>query len=401
MQTQTQVILNNPHICAVPFGAITIGPGGELKVCCRTTEWPSHISKWENLNDWFNGAYLENIRYEFKNNLWPSACKKCKFQADQGITPQKDLFYFNQTPVGDNPTAKKKQIHFLEFTPSNLCNQTCVMCGSGYSSKWYSFDKKAVEQGLTFRARDDGLTNIHRKPYQMSEEDFQKVLDILPNVKTLSLKGGEPFAEPRNIKILQHCIKHNINLDRLFVTSNIHAIQDSTWDYLTFLKRRGCNIIISCSLDGTGKTYEWIRSTPFDKTIDNLQKGFKLIGRESFVVLMTVCLYNFFDVNKDTHFWLNKMNVRKLCYNYVYGPSYVSPSLMPSNLIDPVIKNWKQSFGTNDRLDDTNNFTMIKHVPAKDTEYKEIKQWLNYVNNMRGFDILAYQPKLKEWLDTI
>ena len=137
--------------CKAPWSMITIGPRGELKLCCSTHEYASHISKQDSLLDWFNGDYYNEVRSKFIDKIWPTACKICKKSVEQNHTPSRDFPYFANLPTRNNVELEIKYPLALEFTPSNLCNQTCAMCGSNFSSKWYSHDKRAVEEGLIWR----------------------------------------------------------------------------------------------------------------------------------------------------------------------------------------------------------------------------------------------------------
>ncbi len=386
--------------CKAPWSMITIGPGGELKLCCSTHEHASHISKHDSLFDWFNGEYYNQVRTEFTNKIWPTACKICKQSIEQNHTPSRDFPYFANLPIKNNVTAEIKTPLALEFTPSNLCNQTCAMCGSNFSSKWFAHDKRAVAEGLHWRGNQPGLVNIVDKPYQMSETDFQKILDILPSLETITLKGGEPFVEPRNIQILEFLANSNHKLKHIDITSNVHSVTDYHWTLLKKLKAKGTYINIGASLDGTGKTYEWIRSTPFENTFENMKKGKSILGKDTFFISMTVSLYNFFTICEDVKFWYDKDLVDTVGFNYVYGPYYASPSLFRQKTIDKVLTKCKKELAEF-KTTRIQQLYRTKHNPEYLVDLKNVKPWIDFVSEMRGFNILDYQPSLKRWVSKI
>ena len=44
--------------------------------------------------------------------------------------------------------------------------------------------------------------------YVMPDSNIQQIIDVLPGLEHLIIKGGEPFADPNNIKILQKWIRN-------------------------------------------------------------------------------------------------------------------------------------------------------------------------------------------------
>ena len=386
--------------CKAPWSIITIGPRGELKLCCTTNEWASHISQQNNLLDWFNSKYYNEVRSKFSNKIWPSACVKCKNAVELKQTPSRDTPYFSFLPIKENITLHLKRPLALEFTPSNLCNQTCAMCGSNFSSKWFIHDKRAVKEGLEWRGNQPGLVNIVDKPYQMSDNDFNKILEILPHLEKVTLKGGEPFVEPRNIQVLEFFANEKHNLQHLDVTSNVHSVDDYHWNLLKKIQTKGTRIQIAASLDGTGKIYEWIRSTPFENIFENMKKGKSLLGKHSFHVAMTVSLYNFFTVCEDIKFWHDQDLVDFVGFNYVIGPYYASPSLLPQKTIGKIFKRYKNELSRY-KTSRTDNLYKIKHNPEYLGDLKNVKPWIDFVSEMRGFNILDYQPSLKRWVSNI
>lgn len=394
-------LFRNPHVCRVPWGLLTVGSQGEIRLCCGSDVSGAHISEINDLNNWFNDNYMNQIRDTFTDNKWPKECKHCRTAVKEGWSSLRDTKKFKSIPV--NKVNNKFLITSLEFTPSNLCNQTCAMCGSIFSSQWLKYDRQAVNNGLAFRTENLRVVDTANKSYQMPDSDFQKILKIMESVESLTLKGGEPFVDPRNLQIINHIIKNNFSLKRLEITSNIHSISDTAWKMLTELKENGCEICIVCSLDGRGKTYEWIRSTPFDITYQNLKKGVNFLGKESFVALISPTIFNFFDVEEDTEFWINSQLVNYIDYTFVAGPYYVSPKIFPNTIIMPVKDSFQKNITINSFDVAKHNFLRIKHDPQMDEKEKmqNTKSWINYVNSMRKFDILEHQPALKHFINNI
>ena len=154
-------------MCRILFGGgLTINPDGRILLCCvSTTKELAHISEIDNLHSFFNSSLINEIRNTMKSGSLPEPwCNYCIKKRKEGETAPIDDWVQNIDP----PSRFRKEhdpfdIQFLEFAPSNICNQNCAMCGSVYSSKWAEWDNELLENGFTFRFKDKGqyLSLIH------------------------------------------------------------------------------------------------------------------------------------------------------------------------------------------------------------------------------------------------
>ena len=161
--------------CRMLFsGGLTINPDGRIILCCVSTQKElAHISDIDNLNEFYNSSLLNEIRDTMKSGSLPEDwCFSCIKWRENGESAAIDDWVPRM--IKWNPDdVKYHTINFLEFAPSNICNQNCAMCGSVYSSKWVEWDNDALEDGLTFRFREDDqyVTNFHNKVWSMSDKD--------------------------------------------------------------------------------------------------------------------------------------------------------------------------------------------------------------------------------------
>ena len=98
------------------------------------------------------------------------------------------------------------------MTTSNICNQTCVMCNSYFSTKWKKLEHHFIKAGF----------KEERYPHPTmaySKESTDKILKVLPNLKILQIKGGEPFADKNNLKILTKLAEVNPNCKVILVSN--------------------------------------------------------------------------------------------------------------------------------------------------------------------------------------
>jgi len=271
--------------CMVPETGITINPIGEIVLCCAGDNTSiSHIKDVPDLTEFFNGEVYDKLRKDFKEGNFPKQCNVCKVHWEAGRIARFDSYNrFIFPTYEEDKGAPITPIRFLEITTSNICNQMCVTCSGKYSSKWAPYEKMAVESGLTWR---DENHKFHTEMYKMTKEDVDKVLDLVPHLQHLTIKGGEPFADPNNILILKKLAETNPKC-RVEICTNFQLVTD----YVIELLHRIDEVHVQASIDGVHEMYDWIRGGNFQKTINNIKRYHKYAGRHV-IVVSTVSVYN-------------------------------------------------------------------------------------------------------------
>lgn len=391
-----------PLMCKAPWSQLNVGPMGDLKMCTVSKQHNSFIYEVDSLTDYFNSDTINDIRKSFINNKWHKSCVTCEKNRNNGIPAHLDNTHYTKMPWSDeNFLADQKQILSLEYTPSNLCNQSCAMCGSIYSSKWIGYDKQAKAEGLEFR-EGSGLTNLHSKAFQSSERDLEKILEILPNIKSLALKGGEPFADPRNIRILKEIVDKKYKMEILIV-SNLAVISEEILDILEKLNSNpDIYLKVTASIDGTDKVYDWIRSTPYEKTLENMETYLRRTGSKV-LVSSTVSLYTLWTLTETANKLIDTKLIENIIYQYVFLPKYASYEMIPQHKIDELVNGFfsnKAYLENNLFFEKTERLKVIKHTATPD-DYSNSLRWIDYINKLRGFNIYDYNPQLAEWAESV
>lgn len=351
--------------CHHPWEGMVINPQGFITHCCEAPKvYVAHIDEVSSLTDTFNNHPSFK---KFRETI-PSSCLKCIWKEQRGISTAKSSFSL--------PTEWNGKIRRLEYTLSNLCNATCSMCSSYFSSSWFKYDKEFPVSSL-------------------SESAFQKILDIIPSVEHLIIKGGEPFADKRNLIILRKYLKES--------TGNVDIITNGSLLSEEFFDRR---VKPSISIDGTHDVYRWIRSTDWDTVIDNMKRFFEATGK-GVSVESCISLHNYFHVDQYYDYFLDKPYVRLVNQShFVDKPRYNSIHCLPDDmLMDQKEKNLKilEKYKDHPKFGETNYSAMKSIKPSRNFNDKCTKEaafiQIDKVNKMRGFDLLDYIPELREWRD--
>lgn len=351
--------------CHHPWEGMVINPQGFITHCCETRKhYVEHIDNVSTLTDTFNNHPSFK---KFRETI-PSQCLKCIWREKRGISTAKS------TP--SLPTEWNGKIRRLEYTLSNLCNATCSMCSSYFSSSWFKYEK-------------DFPVSV------LSEGAFEKILDIIPSVEHLIIKGGEPFADQRNLVVLRKYLNESTGV--VDIITNASLITEE------FFNPR---INLTVSMDGTHDVYKWIRSTDWDTVTDNIRRFFEATGR-GVTLGSTISLHNYFYVDEFYDYFLDKPYVRKVDQNhFVNRPRYNSIHCLPDDiLMSQKEKNLDilSKYKDHPKFGET-NYSAMKSIKPNGNHNGECKKedafiQIDKVNKMRGFDLLDLIPELREWRD--
>ena len=310
-----------------------------------------HISDVDSLYDFFYGEEYKKIQNDFDLFGWKKMkdCAACQDDKKQNI--------FTSYDVSQRFDPDLKSLQYLELTTSNTCNQQCVTCGSKFSSQWrkieHYFDRPV------------------EKTYSLSANDLEKVLEVLPDLETLTLKGGEPFADMRNVQILESLFEINPICRVVIVTNGVLIPQK----FLDIIKKHPNNFELVFSIDAVGKKYDWIRGTPFNKTVKNLELASNL-GIENLNIVPTISSYNIHSLNEITE-WHSSLNIKcGLAWsNVVYEPFWCSPVFtMTQKELDSV------------------EYLPLNIISQYDHCYKEeLERNTKIMNKIRGFEFNSLQ----------
>lgn len=347
--------------CYWPDHGAVIDSQGFIKPCCMMGGYEMlnnnhnvldgiHIDHTDSINEYFYSDFLIYLRKSLQENNIEGTpeCHNCKLQIENNVGR-----HFQQS-YEYSDYAMDGSIKFLEITTSNICNQTCVTCNSYFSSKW-----ETIEQLFNDKFQK-------RKQFNLSNDAMDKIIKVLPELKVLNIKGGEPFADIRNAKILEKLVEVNPDC-QVWILSNASIISNR---FIKVLKRIK-NLSLTASLDHIGKKYEWIRSTPFDQTLYTLKRIYEETGIR-FSVSPTISYFNILDMEEIKSFYedfeYTKWHIQNYNdYNFVRWPAEMDCL----------------NTRTQEELDSIDRGLISKFNPHK---YNELQNKINIMNEIRGFD---------------
>jgi len=334
--------------CKYPDVGITVHPSGTLHVCCNIKNQyseGSHISEVDDLEEYFHSTKMNKWRKNFSQG-WEkfAGCQTCK--GPNKVYPS-SLDY-----------DRAQGLQFLEMSTSNVCNQQCVMCNSRFSSKWTKIEEL--------------FDRFPSKTYSFSDKDVEKIIRVLPRLKRLMLKGGEPFADQRNLKILEALAMRNPDC-RLVIVTNGQRVSKGFLDILKKLN----NVSINISIDGLGKRYEWIRGGDF-KELEDTIKTLAYTLAKPLQTCPTAMIYNWFYMDE-----LKSYIEESICLNV--NPKWPSQIVTSPKWCSP------QTLLKQEDLDKSS--IKIKSLYSEEAVKQHIK-YTEVMNKVRGFEVDIRGPML-------
>lgn len=340
--------------CTYPWTSMVIAPDGEIKICCQqygTNKYFNiNIKEIDNLKDFFEKSReYQQARKDFEKG-WESVpeCKTCVYNRD--VLKKKHLAF--EASQEFDPSLNT--IQYLEFTTSNVCNQACAMCSSKFSTKWKKIDKMFNRE----------VSNT----FSLSDQDIEKIFPLLTSLKKLTIKGGEPFADVKNLRILKEL--YNVNKEcRVTIITNGQYIPDQFMEVIV----DNCtndNFSLHASIDATHELYDWVRQGDWKTTTKTLQ-DFYLATDIKPNITPTVSIFNFFNLNE------------LLLWTQTAG--YVNPLHKITNIVGSNDWTHPKNILTQEELDIV-NFHIKFNSDVTSKKYDTFVNRLKILNKLRGFD---------------
>ena len=409
----SKIVEEKTWLCPAPFEGLTISPTGHITLCCVTPheQFLGHISQYSSLEKAYNSEPMNLVRQMFTDKKGRNIpqCKVCWDKIDSG-----EQSYFDELKVKDGNKTRPhfdedfekeyKTIRFLEFSTSNICNATCSMCNGMFSSKWLPYE----EQAPSWRKGTTHGTDAEL--YRMTDNDIRKILEVLPTLDELVIKGGEPFADYNNLKILERLNECN-STAKLSITTNFHIIPPKFMDAIIERKKVHNTVFqFIGSIDATGDLYEWIRSTYFLRTVDTMKRLYENTGLK-YIISPTISLYNFFNLADIVEYFHDKEYVGRIAMKKIVStPKYCSPMMLPKQIINDTITEFQTKISDKNKnisflnVDDNsligdNYFGTEIYDENKD----RIWEWIDYIDSMRYNDLklLEIVPRFKTLKDEL
>jgi MoaA/NifB/PqqE/SkfB family radical SAM enzyme len=371
--------------CLAPWHSILVRFNGDIVPDGVYTNRYGNIITQE-LPDIFNSIVSSNTKDSIRSGVLPNECSQC-VKKENVVGHSRRLFFRDiLNPLVENNSydysSNFHDIRFLEFNMSNICNLKCRMCNGISSSAWVKEEIKLNKLNSKYQRP---VTHPEFGYRNLSDEIVDRLFsypDYFKNLSYVSIKGGEPYMEPANKKILRRLIELGINQNiTLDVTTNGTIVDKEFHELAKQFKHTKWTV----SVEATGKLYEYIRggkNFTFEQLQDNLNE-YRIFDR--IIIAVTVMTYNVSQLYtiQDWYDSVKKDNFTIYYNNVVATPNYLNPRLLPNDILQ---------LGKNLNNIETINYTQD---PALAYLLPTFVDFTRDLDNIRGTDVLEVCPELR------
>ncbi len=376
-------LLQNKSICVLPWTGFELEPSGEVKNCIISTESIGNIADTK-IKNIVHGEANTRLKEKMLSDLKPNNCSGCYLQeknrADLSSISSR-LYYLKEigakTDLRLLEQPKDFSLKHVDLRWTNSCNQACVYCGPGLSSKW------AQELGRKVNSKKDVRKDV---------KEF--VFENISNLQNVYLAGGEPMLMKENLEFLKLLKEKNPECT-IRVNTNLSTTQTGIFDLLVSFR----NVHWTVSAETTGQEYEYIRHHgSWNDFLKNLSIIKKLEHKISFNMLHFILNYeSLFDC--VDHFRGLGFHDNSFIIGPLTAPTHLNLLNLPEAMVNKVIKNLRQ------RLDER-PMGYLKNSYENLIAYYDTTPWEKNINNFikqtkirddrRGTDCIKTFPRLFE-----
>lgn len=221
----------------------------QAKVCC------GHTFKTAAPADLRDAPEIMQLKKELLANERPDSCKICWHAEDHGMASLRNLymFHFEGIDRAQYTETSSHDLEYLELRIDNLCNFACRICDQDSSTLIAAELERHPNLKPYLGIRTDQTIAINK---QITETNWQQVIDRLGKVKALQLTGGEPMLIKKFYDLMDLLIDNKIADNMLLmITTNCSVVNPQILQRLSQFKK----VVIIASIDAVGSVAEYQR----------------------------------------------------------------------------------------------------------------------------------------------
>lgn len=286
--------INPATFCVGPYLEVRINADGYITYCHASDinqESQAHNISVTDLQDYWQGSYLHQLRLELEQGRSLPACHGCysaerqnlisfrhRRNVQAAIFPDKDLIpSVIESDLLNSSKHHDWQPRFYHVSFSNLCNLACMMCKPKYSSRLSQYLQRVDLLGPNAPVLD-----------WTTDEAWQKFCHHLlhnQHIMCLHVMGGEPMLHHRFRQLLETLVQHHHTGFAISIVTNGTIYDQGIMDLLLKFQK----VIIEISIETVDVMNDYIRHYSNTKEIiSNIHQYCRHRGPDCEIVLRTV-----------------------------------------------------------------------------------------------------------------
>ena len=333
------------------------------------------------------------VQQEFLSGNRPSGCNWCWNAESTGSESFRQLSNRTLDHLLDKSIVdlrqlcveQKNETYYYKIETGNLCNATCVTCGSRFSSAWGALERKNGREPFPQRRV---LVDSNGMRFDKKTFDNDEVFNInYKKARFINFLGGETTLEKANFEILQQLIDAgNTDCNISFTTHgnfNLSLEQES-------IVSKFPNMQFNFSIDGIDKVYQYLRyPLSWEKCLTNLEYcKDNNIGISASTVLSNLNVLYFDDLVA----WFDK---NQILYHVIFAVNHQveqKNNLFSSNTLSSRVKSVIIDRNPSDFVKNA----LSKHTQSDEDRYQLFLQDIVEKDQWKDISIADYLPEFAE-----
>lgn len=391
------------NLCRAPFSSLHVASDGSVRLCSSSLQVIDRIDGAQSLTDIWNGPNYQTVRTQMLKNEQPKPCYgACYRMENLGLSSKRNEFDQKLIPVTPEIIQTQQAVlplpnlKYLDLTFSNTCNLACAMCSSLYSTKWIGLEQSAEQAGIDFRLPSHQV-------FQISKQKIDQILDGVSHYEKIMIKGGEPLIDENCIYFLSELQK---NRSKLHPKLKIYIQTNGTRKLPAAYKTQGeLPLEIGISIDGTDRTYSWIRGFSFEMLDANIDAYCSDPTLDTVHLNFTLSAFNIFNIESLIQYYVQKSErfpkLGKLYFSGIAKQSWSTTRAIPDFDRHQVLERLKPRFTEHrDLLRQTENvekYLSLAHDPVAEIQ---TRKWIHFMDRTRGVTLSSIHPEFEKFLSS-
>ena len=280
VEVDCQILSSGYHypetLCPLPFMHLNAMYQGEIKPCCINTDVISNV-KTSTFKKAFNDPVMQTLRQEFLSGNKPKSCSHCWNIEDHSGESARQIYINTYKTQFLTEWIHNPKLQSLDIRAGNVCNFKCRICSPRASSA-------IASERLNLLSDQKEIATLKQilKEGQWFDDNsigtLQEILELAPNLVSITFLGGEPFLLKSLNVLLEKLIEtgHAKQIKTHF-NSNGSIFPNHIIKNLSQFKKAN----ICLSIDDIGHRFEYQRGGIWDEIEKNCKK-YKLLDPEQF-----------------------------------------------------------------------------------------------------------------------
>jgi len=335
-------------LCSLPWTGFSNDPDGKVRPCCLYKDYIKddngefmHVQT-NTVTEIFSSNYMKKLRQDFRDGKKPLACETCIVDENNGHKSKRQIYTRNADKTFDSIVdfdSEPGLPYEYQMIINNACNLKCRSCSPSHSNLWQAEHKVLY-----------GTTGYEMKHSQSGDKNgllWKNRHEWMQHVKNLEIVGGEPFYIQQWNDIWDEFVTSGRSKEiNISLSSNATIFSG---ERVKFLNDNFKSVGLGLSIDGLGRTYEYLRYPgKWDEVQENLIRynAIKAAGEldnTNISVSHTIGWINAWDLPQFVE-WINTNTPTfSIWYNLIHSPPHMALWALPDGAKDLIEDKWNKS----------------------------------------------------------